>query len=240
MESERKPLILIVEDDEEMARFNARMLKRGGYDALVAHNAAEARTLARCRERKPDLFVLDIELPDGDGLSLCKELRSDNDAPVLFLTGRKKLEDRVIGLDTGGDYYLTKPYVMEEFMAVVQSLLRRAEQTRKKIAEATVITRGSLSLHLPQSKALVNGRDAELTPKEFAVLLLLAQNEDRELTAKEIYEHVWGTTMNNDPNAIRLHISRLKKKLDEENSNDFSILTEYGGGYTFTTDKLTV
>ena len=236
MASERNPLILIVEDDEEIARFNARMLKRRGYDALIAHNAAEARTFARCHERTPDLFVLDIELPDGDGLSLCNELRRDNDAPVLFLTGRKKLQDKVAGLETGGDYYLTKPYVMEEFIAVVQSLLRRAEQTRIKIAEATVITRGSLTLQLPQNRALINGRDTELTPKEFAVLLFLAQNEGKKLTAEAIYEHVWGTEMNSDPNAIRLHISRLKKKLDEENSNDFSILTEYGGGYTFTTD----
>jgi DNA-binding response OmpR family regulator len=234
MANERKPLILVVEDDEEMANFNARMLKRRGYDTLIAYNAAEARS-ALC-DNKPDLFVLDIELPDGDGLSLCKEFRMMNDAPVLFLSGRKKLQDRVTGLGFGGDYYLTKPYMLEEFVAVVQSLLRRAEQTSKKIAEATIIKRGSLTLHLPQSKAIVNGHDAELTPKEFAVLLLLVQNEGKELTPEAIYEHVWKTDMYIDTGLIRKHISQIKKKLAKNDTNDFSILTEYGSGYIFSAD----
>ena len=125
---EGNPTILIVEDDVDMARLNAKLLKRRGYDAMAAYTAAEARSLVR--EVKPDLFVLDIGLPDGCGLSLCKEFQECSDAPVLFLTGRASTQDKVSGLKMGGDYYLTKPFDNTEFLAVVESLLRRTEKTR--------------------------------------------------------------------------------------------------------------
>jgi DNA-binding response OmpR family regulator len=231
--SDRKPLILMVEDEKELARFNARFLTRKGYEVLLAFNAAEARALAR--EHKPDLFVLDVILPDGDGFSLCEEFRAASDAPMLFLTGKKEPEDEMVGLTAGGDYYMRKPYEREQLLAAIQSLLRRADMTRQRVAEATVLTRGPLILQIAQGKALVDGRDAELTPKEFAILFMLMQNENKELTGEAIYESVWGTTANSDKNAIRMHISRLKKKLGEETTDDFSIVSFYGGGYAFTT-----
>jgi DNA-binding response OmpR family regulator len=221
----------MVEDDENMALFNARKLKRNGYDAIVAHTAGQAR--AFIGKSTPDLFVIDVELPDGNGFSLCREFRQCNDAPVLFLTGRNKLTDKLNGLDSGGDYYLTKPYEMDEFLAVVQSLIRREAQTRKKVAEASIIKRGPLTLHLSQGKAFVNGCDAGLTQKEFAVLLLLIQNEGKKLAGEVIYESVFDgcAARNIDTGTVRVHISRLKKKLGQY--ADFSILNEYGGGYTF-------
>jgi DNA-binding response OmpR family regulator len=236
MMPEKKPLILMTEDDEDMARLNARMLTRKGYDVLLAFNAAEARAFAL--DNTPDLFVLDIELPDGDGFDLCKEIRQGSDAPVLFLTGRKALEDKVKGMNMGGDYYLVKPYSMEEFIAVAGRLLQKAERMKNKldkaVQEATIMTRGTLTLQIPRMRVLVNDRDAELTPKEFAVLLMLVQNEDKELTGESIYESVWETIMNDDSGALRVHISRLKKKLDEENTDDFAILYRQGKGYVFT------
>jgi len=226
-------LILIVEDDRELARLNARFLKRNGYEVIVAYNAAEARSLFY--ERNPNLFVLDIGLPDGDGLLLCEEFRKETNAPVLFLTGKTETGDKITGLRKGGDYYLTKPYDSNELLAVVQSLIRREEQTQKKISEVSVIRRGVLTLNIHERKVFVNERDAELTPKEFSVLLILVQNEDKELTYETIYENVWGTAMNNDSSALRQQISRLKKKLDEENTDSFAILNDHGKGYTFTT-----
>jgi len=230
--NESKALILIVEDDIDLANLNARSLKRAGYDVLIANTAAEARSLASGNE--PDLFILDIELPDGNGLDLCREFRQDTDAPILFLTGKSGTSDKISGLGAGGDYYLTKPFDIKEFIAVVQSLLRRVDIIREKIAETAVIAKGSLMLKTDERKAFVNGRDAELTSKEFAVLLMLVQNEEKEMSGEAIYMNVWGASMNNDANAIRLTISRLKKKLDEENAVDFNIFTKYGGGYTFT------
>ena len=231
--NEETPLVLVVEDDEDMAQFNARLLKRQGYDTKVAYSAANARALFN--DSLPDLFILDIGLPDGDGFSLCKELRKKTDAPVLFLSGKSETSDKITGLGTGGDYYLTKPYDKNEFIAVVQSLLRRMEQTRKKIDEASTIKRGSLTLMLSERKAYVSGRDTELTPKEFSVLLMLAQNEDRELSSEMIFHSVWGADMNIDTGLIRKNISTIKRKLGEEDAADFNIFTEYGRGYTFTT-----
>ena len=230
---EKKSLIMIVEDDENMAQLNARLLKRHGYDVMVAFTAADARAAAA--DRKPDMFVLDIELPDGNGLALCREFREDSDAPVLFLTGRVETSDKVTGFRNGGDYYLTKPYDKNEFIAIVQSLLRRMEQTRKNIDDAFVISKGAITLKISERKAYVDGHDAGLTPKEFAVLLILIQNEDTEVPYETIYERVWGMAMNNDVNALRQQILRLRKKLNEENTDSFSIVNGHRKGYTFTT-----
>ena len=224
-------VILTVEDDVDLSQLNARLLRRQGYEVHIAHNVAEAHALAD--ERKFDLLILDIQLPDGDGLSLCKDLQAISDAPVLFLTGLTETEDRIAGLQSGGDYYLTKPYEKNEFLAVVQSLLRRAVQTRDRITWASSVTRGSLTLKLSERKALVNGRDAQLTSKEFTILAMLVQNEGKELKYEELYEAVWGVSMNENPTALRKQISRIKKKLDEENAIDFAIFNEHGIGYTF-------
>lgn len=233
--SEQKPLILIVEDDEDMAYLNTSLLKRQGYETLVAHTTAQARMYIY--EKSPDLFVLDIELPDGSGFLLCEEIRKNTDAPVVFLTGKTEVKDKVTGLSIGGDYYLTKPYDRNEFLAVIKSLLRKEEQTKKKIAEVSIIKRESLTLKLHEKKAFINERDAELTLKEFAVLLMLVQNEDKELTSEQLYENVWGTVMNVDTGLIRKTISQIKRKLAIDETDDFMIQTRYGGGYTFISEN---
>ena len=229
-----KPLIMIVEDDEDTARLNERMLKRRGYEVKSAAGAHAARALVHAHT--PDLFILDVVLPDGDGLSLCREIRRDNDAPILFLTGRKKTEDKIAGLSGGGDYYITKPYAIDELIVVVERLLQRAQQASRRISEASAITRGPLTLNIPQRTAHVNGRDVGLTPKEFAVLLLLVENEGTEMPSRTIYESVWSSPLYGDTGALRAQITRLKKKLDEENTDDFSILYVRGKGYTFMTN----
>jgi len=230
---ETKPLILIIEDDVELALLNARLLKRKGYDVMVTNTAEEARDFLKMV--KPALFILDIGLPDGDGFELCEEFKQRTDAPVLFLTGRKETRDKVAGLQAGGDYYITKPYENAELTAAVESLLQKEEQIRKKIAEVSVIERGALTLKLHESKAYIGERNAELTPKEFAVLALLVQNEENELSSEMIYETVWEADMNIDTGIIRKYISVIKKKLDVENTDDFDIISEYGGIYKFTT-----
>ena len=232
--NEQAPLILMVEDDEELARLNERFLKRQGYDVIVANTVVEAKS--NFLKVIPDLFVIDVELPDGDGFTLCEEFRRSADVPVLFLTGRTDVGDKVKGFGSGGDYYLTKPFDRNELLAVVKSLIRREEQTRKKVSEVSVIERGPLVLKLHESKAYVNGRDAELTPKEFAVLLVLVQNESKEISYNAIYESVWGVDMGSDSSSLRQQISRLKKKLDEENTDEFAIINEHGRGYLFTTE----
>ena len=224
--------ILIVEDDTDMARLNSRLLKRQGYDVFVACNAVEARAIVL--EISPDIFVMDIGLPDGNGLELCREFRKISDAPLIFLTGKSATQDKITGLDSGGDYYLTKPYDKDELISIVQALLRRAEQTQKKIAEATFIERGSLTLKLDERKAFVNQKDTKLSTKEFSLLLLLVQNEDKELSHEFLYEAIFGTVMNNDSSSLRQMMSRMRRKINEEEAIDFYILNEHGFGYTFT------
>jgi len=232
--SEQNPLILMVEDEQDLARLNARFLKRKGYEVIVAHTAAEARKLFA--ENEPDLFVFDVELPDGDGFSLCEEFRQDTDAPVLFLTGMAETKDKITGLRSGGDYYITKPYDNDELAVVVESLLRREEQMRKKIAEISVIERGPLTLKTQEGKAYMNDVNVGLTSKEFAILVLLIQNEEKGLSNETIYKTVWEMDMGTDTGVIRKHISTIRKKLDVENLDEFDILSEYGGMYRFTTN----
>ncbi|MCL2159340.1 MAG: response regulator transcription factor [Oscillospiraceae bacterium] len=229
--SEENFLVLIVEDDCEMARLNARFLQRNGFLASVAANVAEARSLFGAGEF--DLFVLDIDLPDGNGISLCRHFREKTDAPILFLTGKAQTADKVAGLSSGGDYYLTKPYDRDEFLAVAKTLCQRARREKKRLAEALVVSIGPMTLKLVENKAYLRERDIGLTSKEFSVLLLLVQHKNNELSPEGIYESVWGEAMNIDTGLVRKTISQIKRKLDIDEIDEFFISTKYGGGYTF-------
>jgi DNA-binding response OmpR family regulator len=229
----KSPLLLILEDDIEVAGLNSRLLKRRGFDTIVAYSVQEAREMLK--SCAPDLLVLDVSLPDGSGFELCRELRASADTPVLFLTGKTEVKDKVEGLNIGGDYYLTKPYDRDEFLAAVQSLLRRAEHTQKRIDEAAVIKRGCLTIDTQAKRAYMNGKNAILTPTEFDLLLVLIRNENRGLASDELYSAVWNAPLNANTSTLRKTISSLRKKIDEESTDDFSIVTSYGKGYMFTT-----
>ena len=226
------PVILTVEDDVGIAQQNVRLLKQQDYEVYVALTTAGARSLFNWI--KPDLIILDIQLPDGDGLSLCEEFRRETQAPILILTGMKETENKVTGLEAGGDYYLTKPYDKNEFLAVVQRLIKKEEQTRERIAGSAIIVKGSLAINMDERKAYIDGRDTGLTQKEFAILSLMVKSEGKQLTYEYLYENVWGEPMNDNPTALRKQISRIKKKLNESNAKDFAIFNEHGVGYTFT------
>ena len=230
---EKRPVIILVEDDVDLAYLNARLLKRNGYDVLIAQTARQGIELAR--DNETNLFILDIGLPDFDGISLCKEIRQITDAPIIFLTGRTEIADKVTGLGAGGDYYLTKPFEKQELLAVVQTLLRREEQNQKKLEDAVSIKSGSLIIEVHERKVYLDQEDVPLSPKEFDILYLLVQNREQELTYDEIYSSVWNAPMFDDSRVIRKTISRLKQKLGEEDRDDFAILNIQGKGYVFTT-----
>ena len=153
--NEKKSLILMVEDEEQVLNTNCRMLRRRGYDVHTAQTAAEA--YHQLEEQLPDLLILDIMLPDGNGLDICRRFREKAMNPVLFLTGKSDIRDRVEGLQQGGDYYLTKPYNFDEFLAVIQMLLERQKRMEEKIKEkfqsSRQITIGSLRLDLSDGHA---------------------------------------------------------------------------------------
>ena len=228
---DENPTILIVEDEEEVLAINARFLKRRNYNVLTATCLEDARVILA--EHAPNLIVLDVMLPDGSGYDLCSEFRKKSDASVLFLTGKKETSDRIKGLTTGGDYYLTKPYDFDEFLAVLQSLLRREQQTKKNQTKLTDIERGCLRLETQRNRAFINDKNIGLTQKEFAVLLTLVQNEGRMLTSNELYESVWGMSANGSTKVIRNHINQIRTKLDVNSLCDFDIITTYKKGYRF-------
>ncbi len=220
-----QPTILIVEDEPEVLQINVRMMKRRGYCVMAADTAKAAY---RClEETTPDLLILDIMLPDGSGYEICQKFRLKSDNPVIFLTGKSEVRDKVEGLQRGGDYYITKPYTFDELVAAAERLLARHTHAQR-------IAKGSLSLDLSQSKAFVGTMDAGLTAKEFAILLLLVKHEDKIISPKKLYEEIWGAPSADDTRTIRFHMVNLKKKIGVQNE-DYDIISVYGKGYYFTT-----
>ena len=226
--------ILVVDDEKEIADVVELYLQNDQYKVFKFYNGQDA--LDCINSTKIDLAILDIMLPDGNGYDICKKFRKTSDNPVVFLSGKSGISDKVYGLEHGGDYYLTKPYSFDELVAVSERLLRRHFKECAKHEQLGYITKGSLKLDVSKNKAFVNGRDAGLTVKEFALLLILIKNENNTVSLDELYDAVWGVPSVNDTRTIRFHIGNLKKKIDTENSEDYDIVSVYGKGYSFTTD----
>lgn len=230
--NENKPRILMVEDEEQVMNANCRMLRRRGYDVRTAQTAAEA--YQQIEDELPDLLILDIMLPDGNGLDICRRFREKSLRPVLFLTGKSDVRDKVEGLSQGGDYYLTKPYNFDEFLAVIQMLLERQKRLEENFQASRQITIGSLRLDLSDGHAYLNNVDAGLTRTEFSLLRLLAENQEKIFSPKELYEAVWGSSAGTDTSTIRRHIFNLRTKIGAENTDEYDIVSVYGKGYLFT------
>ncbi len=200
-----KSTVLIVEDNADILELNKRKLTRSGLNVLTSTNLAQARV---CLDKyNVDLIILDVMLPDGNGFDFCKEVKQKNDIFILFLTGKTQTEDKLIGLNGGGDYYLTKPYDFDEFVAVVKSLLRRKNSDEIKI--------GSLCINRSIMIATVQGVDLILSPKEFTLLTVLAANINSPLSSEELCKKCWqyNDTSNTD-SILWTSLSRLRKKLE--------------------------
>ena len=217
--------VLLVEDNPHTMKINRTALTRHGYRVI------EAKTLSCGRDlfdkEKPNLIILDIMLPDGNGLRLCEELRGDSNVPILFLTALGQDNNIVEGLKAGGDDYLPKSYGLEVLITRVEALLRRAN-----IVPDT-LTKGNLTIKILSNEVFINGEKQRLAQNEFSLLLLLAQNENRLFSAESLYEQVWGQPMANDTTALKNAIYRLRKALG---SSGFTIAFERGIGYSFETE----
>jgi len=218
--------LLLVDDNKDIQKLNKEMLeRRGDYKITLAMNLAEARE--QISEHCPDLIILDIMLPDGSGLDFIKELRNrheEKDIPVLLLTALGETGDVVKGLDMGGDDYLSKPYDNAVLLARIESLLRRTSRVPK------TLTKGPLTLDIISGRAFIDGCDLLLTQKEFAVLLLLTQNEGRVINAETIYASVWKQSSETDTNTIKATISNIRKKIEP---SGYEITVLRGKGYIF-------
>ena len=220
--------ILIAEDERKIAEFIRRGLKEEGYAADTAASGTDALRLAE--ENPYDLLLLDVMLPGLDGVEVCRRLRAGGyAAPILMLTARDRVEDKVKGLDSGANDYLTKPFAFEELLARVRALLRPAPSA------AALLKAGDIEVDLLSHKASAAGAALDLSAKEFALLEYLARNKERIVTRTMISEHVWDINFDTGSNVIDVYINHLRKKLEKSGAKA-AIRTVRGKGYLLEPD----
>jgi two-component system copper resistance phosphate regulon response regulator CusR len=221
--------VLLVEDEARVARFVARGLREQAYAVDVAADGEEA--LYNASVNAYDVIILDLTLPKVDGLRVCRELRASGvGTPVLMLTARDTVEDRITGLDTGADDYLTKPFAFGELLARLRALLRRGSEVRPE-----VITVADLSIDTRAQRVTRAGRAVSLTAKEYALLEYLARNAGRVVGRPELADHVWDETYDPFTNLIEVYIGRVRRKIDEPPASPL-IHTRRGIGYVLSAD----
>jgi two-component system response regulator MprA len=214
--------ILIVDDDPNICSVLRRGLRFEGYTVHIAEDGPQALEMARTAP--PDLVVLDVMLPQMDGLEVCRRLRRGTAAPILMLTARDAVPDRIAGLDSGADDYLVKPFDFDELLARIRALLRRVQPL-----DAAVLSFADLRLDTGTREAFRGDRTIELTTREYELLVLFLRHPRRVLTRDQIFDHVWGSA-SVDSNAIEVHIGRLRDKLEAAGEPRL-IQTVRGAGY---------
>ena len=222
---ENKGFVLLVEDNEKLNASNARALTMRGYDVTTVVTLGQARQAIT--KSQPDIILLDVELPDGDGMDFCKEIRNETTAHILFLTAKTQHEHMMRGLHYGGDDYITKPFHPEELLARIDAVMRRRLMEKAPIQ---TIRKGILTLDIMATQAFINGEDLVLTPKEFSLLLLFVQKEGKLISAENVYEKAWKLPLVDDKNSLKVAISRLRQKIEP---TGYVIQSLRGQGYIF-------
>jgi two-component system OmpR family response regulator len=223
-----KTRVLIVDDEPNIRDLLATSLRFAGFDIQTAANGTAA--VAAVTESEPDIILLDVMLPDMNGFSVTKKLRSAGiQAPILFLTARDEVEDKITGLTVGGDDYLTKPFSLDEVVARIQAILRR---TKSAEAEPAILDAGPVVINQDAHEVSVEGTLVELSPTEYKLLRFLIMNADRVLTKAQILDHVWEYDFNGDMGIVESYVSYLRKKIDPISSRPL-IQTKRGVGYIY-------
>ena len=220
--------ILVVDDEPAISDAVAYALEGEGYE-VESRSDGEAALEAALSE-SVDLVILDLLLPKLSGTEVCRRLRSESDIPILMLTAKDAEVDRVLGLEAGADDYVTKPFSIAELVSRVRAILRRRELDRAGRGFAFKRV-GSLTLDLARHKVTLDGREVQLTPSEFRLLALLAEEPERVYSRREIMQHLWESTYVGDERACDIHISNLRRKLESEPEEPQRILTVRGVGY---------
>jgi DNA-binding response OmpR family regulator len=216
--------VLVVEDESSIASFVALYLKNAGYTVRTAATGNEA--LAQFQAATPGLIVLDLMLPDIDGIEVCRRIRKTSDVPILMLTARDEDVDKIIGLEVGADDYLTKPFNPRELVARVKSILRRASPERRQI-ESKQLRHGDLLIDAGRREVRVGDDEVQLAPKEFDLLWELLDHRGLVLTRDQLLERVWGYTFAGDTRTVDVHVRQLRRKLGDASP----IVTVWGVGY---------
>ena len=216
--------ILVVDDEPQILRAVGTSLRGAGYDVATATNATEAISTAAMRP--PAAVILDLVLPDGSGVDVCRELRRWTDVPILVLSAVGDEREKVDALDAGADDYVTKPFGIDELLARLRALLRRAAPASEPVVEL-----GELVVDLEKRLVTLRGDPVSLTPTEFELLSLFVQNEGKLLTHPAILRAVWGPSYRTESNYLHVYVSQLRRKIEVDPTRPRYLLTESGAGY---------
>jgi DNA-binding response OmpR family regulator len=229
-EQQQQHTILVVEDETSIASFIAAYLRNAGYGVRTASTAQAA--VVELTSEPPALVVLDLNLPDGDGVELCRRIRKSSDVPILMLTARDEDVDKIIGLEVGADDYMTKPFNPRELVARVKSVLRRAAPERRR-PETEELRHGDLVINAGKREVYVGDEEIRLAPKEFELLWELLDHRGIVLTRDQLLERVWGYTFAGDTRTVDVHVRQIRRKLGDASP----IVTVWGVGYKLATDR---
>ncbi|WP_298400889.1 response regulator transcription factor [uncultured Chloroflexus sp.] len=222
--------ILVVDDDIPSAKLTSYLLEEAGYRVLRAHDATSIMQVIE--QHNPDLILLDIMMPKIDGFEVCRQIRRNSDVPIIFLSARSQLQDRVTGLQIGGDDYLVKPYEPSELLARVEAVLRR--RNADMLNTSTRLSQGNITLDPVEHKVIfTDGRVVELTPLEFRLLYYLMKNAGRILNVTQILSKVWGYDYEGESNLVAVYIRRLRTKVEEDPDHPRHVITVRNLGYKF-------
>ena len=227
--------ILVVEDEPSIAEVVGLYLQRAGYQVRTAADGKIAMTALE--SKIPDLVILDLMLPEIDGLSLTRWLRDLSDVPIIMLTARREEIDRIAGLEMGADDYVVKPFSPQELVSRVRAVMRRLRRAsapqREQASSERPLAYGNLVIDSPSRTVTVSGKEIPLTAKEFDMLYLLAQHPKQVYTREQLLDRVWGGAEYIDPGTVTVHIRRVREKIESDPSNPSRLLTVWGVGYKF-------
>ena len=220
--------ILIVDDDENICELLRLYLEKEGYETVVANDGEQAVDLAQ--KHSPDLVLLDIMLPKLDGWQVCREIRKFSEMPIIMITAKGEIFDKILGLELGADDYITKPFDTKEVIARVKAVLRRSNDKNKK--QISEVKFDKLRINLTNYELEVDGKEIATPPKELELIYHLANNPNRVYTRDQLLDEVWGFDYYGDSRTVDVHVKRLREKL-ENISDEWALKTVWGVGYKF-------
>jgi len=221
--------ILVVEDDAPVRNLITTTLKANDYKFVTAANGSDA--IMSAVSHNPDIVLLDLGLPDMDGVDVIEKIRSWSNVPIIVISARSEISDKIEALDAGADDYLTKPFSVEELLARLRVTLRRLSVVSEQSSSASVFENGSLKIDYAAGCAYLDGEELHLTPIEYKLLCLMAKNVGKVLTHSYITRNVWGTSCNNDVASLRVFMATLRKKIERASDTTPIIQTHIGVGY---------
>ncbi len=229
-----KTVVLVVDDEVTIRKNVSAILRMEGYELLEANNGLQA--LEAMELRLPALVILDINMPNMDGFEVVQRIREWSEVPIIMVSARLDEQDKVRALRLGADDYLTKPYGLDELVARVEAVLRRAKVVETTRDEPTV-TSGNLEINLAERRVTLFGQDVDLTPTEYNLLRELVLNRGKMLTHRMLLQKVWGAEYGDETEYVRVFVNRLRRKLGDDSGNPRYIKTEAGVGYRFLVPK---